>query len=59
MWVDGYWQGNLKDGYPETYYNERGVFTFPWQNNLQSNSDRTVNNKIEKAKDNTTDIHLK
>jgi hypothetical protein len=30
MWKDGYWIGKLKDGYPESYFDENGKFRFPW-----------------------------
>lgn len=34
MWVDGYWKGPMKDGYPTDYYRENGTFQFPWERNL-------------------------
>lgn len=33
MWVDGYWEGPLKDGYPLTYWRgeNHDIFGFPWE----------------------------
>jgi hypothetical protein len=31
-WVDGYWKGPLRDGYPPTYFDESGRFSYPWEN---------------------------
>ena len=29
-WKDGYWEGSMRDGYPESYF-EGGQFKYPWQ----------------------------
>lgn len=34
MWQDGYWTGRLKDGYPESYFDDEGRFSFPWEKDL-------------------------
>jgi len=34
MWVDGYWQGKMRDGYPESYF-ESGRFEYPWEKNVK------------------------
>ena len=37
-WKDGYWTGDMKDGYPSDYYDENDKLTFPWEKNLSSSS---------------------
>ena len=31
MWIDGYWHGEMKDGYPISYFDENGIFRYPWE----------------------------
>jgi hypothetical protein len=35
MWVDGYWHGEMKDGYPICYFDENGNFRYPWEKDLK------------------------
>lgn len=33
-WVDGYWKGSTKDGYPSSYFNADGHMSYPWQKDI-------------------------
>lgn len=33
-WIDGYWVGSLKDGYPPDYFDENDNFRFLWEKDL-------------------------
>jgi glucan phosphorylase len=46
MWKDGYWQGEMKDGYPSSYFDENDNFSYPWERNEEKGK------KIEKDVDN-------
>ena len=38
MWVDGYWNGKMVNGYPATYFSN-GHFEYPWEKNVEKKSD--------------------
>lgn len=34
MWENGYWTGNLINGYPESYY-DNGYLQYPWEKDIK------------------------
>jgi hypothetical protein len=36
-WEDGYWKGDMKDGYPTDYWDENDSFEFPWEKREREN----------------------
>jgi len=55
-WQDGYWVGNMIDGYPASY-TEDGQFKFPWQKNSQIGT-ATKNPLTQKGENSEKDMGI-
>jgi len=47
-WENGYYKGELKDGYPPSYFDENGTFRYPFEN---STSTKKVENTVKNPED--------